>query len=153
MAAAVGRSTVDSRPFQIFEGSNDILYQQISETVLKLRRQTKEKNLGRFLSGHDLTSRATETLVELLDFEVDLRIPQRKLVNLGKALGRIVSMEMVLKLGDRGFREDLITNALAMLRQEVTGLISTFQTGDQVLAVEDYEIGGSWLELLGPTTP
>ncbi len=26
-----GRGTADSRPFQIFEGSNDILYAQISE--------------------------------------------------------------------------------------------------------------------------
>ncbi|MDD2636951.1 MAG: acyl-CoA dehydrogenase family protein, partial [Bacteroidales bacterium] len=28
-----GRSLVDSRPFQIFEGSNDILYQQVTESV------------------------------------------------------------------------------------------------------------------------
>src|SRR5659263_232457 len=28
-----GRGTVDTRPFQIFEGSNDILYNQISESL------------------------------------------------------------------------------------------------------------------------
>src|SRR5690625_5979026 len=33
-----GRSLVDSRPFQIFEGSNDILYQQISEGDRKSTR-------------------------------------------------------------------------------------------------------------------
>jgi alkylation response protein AidB-like acyl-CoA dehydrogenase len=38
-----GRGTVDSRPFQIFEGSNDILYAQISEGLLKLMKRTKGK--------------------------------------------------------------------------------------------------------------
>ncbi|MDZ7681548.1 MAG: acyl-CoA dehydrogenase family protein [Fodinibius sp.] len=36
-----GRALIDSRPFQIFEGSNDILYQQISESVLKNMRKLK----------------------------------------------------------------------------------------------------------------
>ncbi|MEM6326652.1 MAG: acyl-CoA dehydrogenase family protein, partial [Bacteroidota bacterium] len=30
-----GRSVTDSRPFQIFEGSNDILYEQVADAVLK----------------------------------------------------------------------------------------------------------------------
>jgi len=145
-----GRATVDSRPFQIFEGSNDILYQQISEAVLKLMRRAKEKNLLRFLSGYDLTSRASESLKELLNFDVDLKIPQRKLVKLGEALGRIVTMEMVLQLGDRGFRSDLIANGLSMLRHEITGILSTYKAENRTLTVDDYEEGGSWLALVSP---
>jgi hypothetical protein len=145
-----GRATVDSRPFQIFEGSNDILYQQISDAVLKLMRRAKEKNLLRFLRGYDRTSRASEQLKELLNFEVDLKIPQRKLVNLGRALGRIVTMEMVLQLGDRGFRSDLIANGLSMLRHEITGLLSTYKAENQTLVVDEYEEDGSWLALVSP---
>ena len=145
-----GRATVDSRPFQIFEGSNDILYQQISEAVLKLMLKAKETNLLRFLSSYDLTSRASEYLKDLLDFEVDLKIQQRKLVKLGEALGRIVTMEMVLKLGDRGFRNDLIANALSSLRHEVTGLLSTYKAENRILAVDDYENDSSWLALVLP---
>ncbi len=148
-----GRATVDSRPFQIFEGSNDILYQQISEAVLKLMRQSKETNLLRFLSGFDLTSRASEYLKERLDFGVDLKIPQRRLVNLGKALGRILTMEMVLQLGDRGFRSDLITNAISMFRHEVTGLLGTYRAENRILAVDDYEEDGSWLAFVAPAKP
>ncbi|PSQ68177.1 MAG: acyl-CoA dehydrogenase, partial [Bacteroidetes bacterium QH_1_61_8] len=107
-----GRSVVDSRPFQIFEGSNDVLYQQISEAVLKSMRQAKERNLRSFLEDHDLTARATEYVSEALDFEVDQSLPQRKLVDLGRVLGRVVTMEMVIELGDRGFRSDLISNCL-----------------------------------------
>src|SRR5690606_51809 len=31
-----GRGVIDSRPFQIFEGSNEMLYSQIAEMVLKV---------------------------------------------------------------------------------------------------------------------
>jgi alkylation response protein AidB-like acyl-CoA dehydrogenase len=147
-----GRATVDSRPFQIFEGSNDVLYQQISEAVLKLMRTARKKNLIQFLDGYDLTSRASDYVRDLLDFDVDLNIPQRKLVNLGRALGRIVTMEMVLKLGDKGFRKDLISNSLAMLRHEVTGLLSTFRTNTNVRVVDEYEGDASWLAFVSPTS-
>lgn len=48
-----GSAVVDSRPFQIFEGSNDILYEQISDSILKSMKKVKEANLSRFqcLSG------------------------------------------------------------------------------------------------------
>ena len=60
---------------------------------------------------------------------------------------------MVLKLGDRGFREDLINNGLAMLRYEITGLLSSYQTESLALAVDDYQDGGSWLPLASPGQP
>jgi hypothetical protein len=82
-----GRSLVDSRPFQIFEGSNDILYQQISESILKMMRKSKESNLYRFLNNYDLTSNAAEYFKDVLDFEVDFKMAQRKLVQLGRAIG------------------------------------------------------------------
>ena len=40
-----GRLVVDSRPFQIFEGSNDILYHQITESVLKMMKTAKQKSV------------------------------------------------------------------------------------------------------------
>ena len=40
-------------------------------------------------------------------------MPQRKLVQLGEALGRMISMEFTLNLGDQGFNKDLIDNAIA----------------------------------------
>ena len=91
-----GSAVVDSRPFQIFEGSNDILYEQISDAVLKPMRRLKETNLFRFLRGFGPTTRAVERLPDVLDFSIDDRIPQRKMVDLGRILGRVVSMKMVI---------------------------------------------------------
>ena len=141
-----GRSVVDSRPFQIFEGSNDVLYQQIAETVLKGMRRAKERNLYTFLSDYAPTSRAADRFKDTLQFEVDLSLPQRKLVELGEILGRVVSMEMIIEMGDRGFRSDLISNALNVFRSEVSGLLCSFQGTTTSDVVGDYADGSSWLD-------
>ena len=141
-----GRSVVDSRPFQIFEGSNDVLYQQISEAVLKSMRQAKERNVRSFLEDHDLTARATEYVSEALDFEVDQSLPQRKLVDLGRVLGRVVTMEMVIELGDRGFRSDLISNCLQSFQEKVERLIASYGRSQTPSVIEDYVDGSAWLD-------
>ena len=143
-----GRSVVDSRPFQIFEGSNDVLYQQISEAMLKSMRQMKEKNLETFLSDHDLTSRAVEYFNDALNFEVDQSLSQRKLVELGRILGRVVTMELVIELGDRGFRSDLISNCLQVFRRNVEGLLAGYHETGETEVVEDYVEGSAWLDFV-----
>ena len=143
-----GRSITDSRPFQIFEGSNDILYAQISESLVKMMKKTKESNLFQFLKGYDLTSKSATFLKELLDFELNLNIPQRKMVELGQVLGRIVSFEMVINLGEKGFRSDLISNGLTMLSQEITSLMSSFKHQNATFVVEDYQNNSSWFSFV-----
>jgi hypothetical protein len=142
-----GRATVDSRPFQIFEGSNDILYQQIAEAVLKGMRRAKETRLAAFLAEHDLTHRAADHFRDALAFEVDLRLPQRKLVDLGRILGRVVTMEWIIELGDRGFRSDLVANALAVFRRDVEARLTAYRRADAPGIVPDYADDASdWLD-------
>jgi alkylation response protein AidB-like acyl-CoA dehydrogenase len=145
-----GRSTVDSRPFQIFEGSNDILYQQIAESVLKSMRRMKERNLYDFAAQHDLMKRAADYFKDTLDVEVDQSLPQRKMVDLGRILGRVITMEMTIEMGDRGFRSDLISNALNLFRTEVKGLVTSFRERTTTGVVEDYSDNSSWLDLVRP---
>lgn len=142
-----GRSTVDSRPFQIFEGSNDILYQQISESVLKMMRKLKNNNLQEFLSDFHLTQRSSDYFKEHFNFELDPKMPQRKLVDLGKILGRIISMEFTLNLGDQGFNKDLIQNAILTLQEEVNTILYNFKNGGKTNVVEDYDLDSSWFKL------
>lgn len=142
-----GRSTVDSRPFQIFEGSNDILYQQISESVLKMMRKFKHTNLYDFLKDYDLTDRSSKYFKDLLNFEIDSKMPQRKLVQLGEALGRLISMEFTLDLGDHGFNKDLIDNALLNLQDEISSILTSFKSEFLGDVVEDYQIDSTWFSL------
>lgn len=143
-----GRSITDSRPFQIFEGSNDILYAQISESLVKMMKKSKESNLFQFLKNFDLTSKSATFMKEMLDFELNLNLPQRKMVELGQVLGRIVSFEMVINLGEKGFRSDLIKNGLTMLNQEITSLMSSFNHQNTTPVIEDYQSESSWLSFV-----
>lgn len=143
-----GRSVVDSRPFQIFEGSNDILYQQISESVLKMMRKSKETNLYRFLKDYSLTENSAEYFKDTINFDVDFKMAQRKLVQLGKALGRMVSMEMTIKLGENGFNSDMISNSLKVVRSEIQSLFSAYSFSESAAVVENYDDSSSWLEYI-----
>jgi len=143
-----GRSITDSRPFQIFEGSNDILYAQISESLVKMMKKTRELNLFQFLKNYDLTSKSASFFRDLTDFELNTNLPQRKMVELGQVLGRIVSFEMVVNLGEKGFRTDLINNGLTMLNQEIATLMNSFKHHNQTVVVEDYSENSSWLNFV-----
>lgn len=139
-----GRSVVDSRSFQIFEGSNDILYAQISEAFLKLMKSAKETSMFHFLKGY--AERAADWLNEMVNFEVNMQLPQRKLVELGQVISRIVSMEFVIQLGEQGFRADLVDGALSILKQEISGLLGVFHFEVATKVVVEYEYNSSWLK-------
>lgn len=146
-----GRSLIDSRPFQIFEGSNDILYQQISESVIKLMRKLKRNNLYEFLSDYKLTEHASEHFKELLNFELDMKMAQDKLVELGRVLSRIISLEFTLRLGEKGFNKELITNTISTLKADVQCLMSSFNYSGDIRVVENYEESSSWLQTFSPS--
>lgn len=145
-----GRAFIDSRPFQIFEGSNDILYQQISESVLKKMRRLKLKNLYQFLSEYKLTERAADYFKDLLNFKIDNNISQDRMVELGKILSQVVSLEFTLRLGDRGFNSDLIKNTVHTMRTDVERMLTTFSQKKTPCVVEGYEESSSWLESITP---
>jgi len=145
-----GRSLIDSRPFQIFEGSNDILYQQITESIFKLMKRSKKRNLYEFLKQYSLTSNAVDYFKEVLDFEVDFQIAQRKLVQMGRTISRIVSLELTLRLGEKGFNSDMISSSVKVLQNETRSLITTFCNEHSSEVLEDYESDSSWLSFLSP---
>ena len=139
-----GRSVVDSRPFQIFEGSNDILYNQIAESVLKMMKTAKEKSLYQFLKGY--TTRAADRLHEMINFDLNTPFAQRKFVEFGQVISRIVSMDVVLYLEEKGFRKDLIDNTLIVLKQEIATLLNAFHYSNNALVVAEYEENSFWLD-------
>lgn len=142
-----GRSTIDSRPFQIFEGSNDILYQQISESVIKMMRKMKSTNLHDFLSNYELTERSKDLFKDTFNFTIDPQMPQRKLVGLGQALARTISIEFTMRLGDQGFNKEMVDNAVIIMKEEVENLMQMFREGGKGSVVEDYQLDSSWFSL------
>ena len=141
-----GRAIVDSRPFQIFEGSNDILYIQIAEALLKQMKVAKEKNLFRYLNSFDLTHRASGLIKELIEFDLEASLPQRKMADLGKIVSRIVSMDLVLKLGEKGFDKEMINGSLVNLQQEISGLLTICAFDNHSALIDPDSEHPSWRE-------
>ena len=139
------RAIVDSRPFQIFEGSNEMLFTQISEMVTKMMGRQRITSLAEFFKNYELTQNVADYFKALVDFNVDIKIPQRKNVDLGKIISRVISANHVAELGAKGFRSDLIADSLETIKHEISMLISSFKFETKVSPVEEYKDNSSWL--------
>jgi len=139
------RGIMDSRPFQIFEGSNDMLYSQISEMVLKIMGRQKTMNLSEFFKNYNLTQNAADYFKSTLDFKIDINMPQRKHVDLGKIISRVVSANHVVELGAKGFRSDLIDDSLETIKHDISNLVSSFKFQIRISPIEEYKDDSSWL--------
>ncbi len=142
-----GRGVMDSRPFQIFEGGNEMLYTQITEMMLKQMKQLKQLNIYAFLKNFELTQRAIDYFKKDTNFTLDINLSQRKMVDLGKIFSRIIASNFVLEIEDKGFRKDLVDNCLSFIQQEVASLMSSFSFNNTVTPIEDYSDKGLWYQL------
>jgi two-component sensor histidine kinase len=122
-----GRALIDSRPFQIFEGSNDILYIQIAEAIQKLMHRRKINNLLAFVSVFELTSRTAAYLKVHLNIDLILPLSQRRLNAFGQLISRIIALQLVEELGDSGYHPVLIANCREQLIQRIAAEVSGFR--------------------------
>ena len=104
-----------------------------------------ENNLFQFLKEYDLTSQAASYVKNLMNFNLNMEMPQRKSVKLGKVIGRVISMNQVLDLAQKGFRKDLIEGAITMLQQDISKLMAGFSFKAESIVIEDYEENSKWL--------
>lgn len=143
-----GRGIMDSRAFQIFEGSNEMLYTQIGEMIAKLMKRKKESNIYQFLKQFNLTQKAYSFFKKDIDFNLAAGISQRKMIDLGKVFSRIIASNFVIEMGEKGFRNDLVTNCINMIKADVSTLISSFHAENTVTPVENYKEKSQWFDLV-----
>ncbi len=139
-----GRAVADSRPFQIFEGSNDVMYSQIADTVLREMKKKKETNLYTFLSQFDLTEKIATLYKQTLDLHLDIDSLQRTRVTLGKIIARLITAEFTFDLAEAGFRKDLIDNAIGVLGNTLRQQVSSFNQFRSITVIEEYQDGSDW---------
>ena len=140
------RGITDSRPFRIFEGSNEMLYTQISEMMVKTMIRSKNTNLANYLKTYELSEVVADRYKDLLDFEVENKMPQRKLVDLGQIISRVLSAQMVVNLGSSGFRSDLIEDTLTTLRHDIITLLSSYKYDTKVSPTVEYQSESWWMD-------
>lgn len=139
------RGIADSRPFQIFEGSNEMLYTQISEMVIKLMNRKKITNLFEFLADYPLTKNIADFYKSTIGFSIGINLSQRKNVDLGKIISRMVAANHVLQIGNNGFRQDLVNDCFDTIKHEVSSMVSSFKAHNTVVPIEEYNENSSWL--------
>ncbi len=141
-----GRGIMDSRPFQIFEGANDMLYSQIGESILKLMKRLKTPNVYEFLMSYDTTKNAVGHFKEFLSFNINESLAQRKIVDFGKIVSRVISANQVVEIGAKGFRPDLIAECLKSIKTDISNLVNNYANHSGVAPICDYNDGSNWLK-------
>jgi len=139
-----GRGIVDSRPFQIFEGSNEMLYTQIAESLIKAMKKGKIGNLFTYLSEMELTDRVSPLFKEQLGFSFPDSMLQRQFIVLGKIVARLVCLQYVQQLVDKGFRQDLFENCHRHMQMDINGLLARFTNFNAAEPVLDYGEDSQW---------
>ena len=105
-------------------------------------------NLHEFLKNYPHTEKALDYFKDVFRFMVDFKMSQRKMVQLGRALGRLVIMNLTIEIGMRGFNADMVKNSLKVLQNEIQTILSSFKLGVAPEVVEDYQNDNSWLNTL-----
>ncbi|WP_169714746.1 acyl-CoA dehydrogenase family protein [Spirochaeta cellobiosiphila] len=141
-----GRSITDSRPFMIFEGSNDVIFNQIADSFVKGMERIKEMNLLNYIKTHPLTTKASDLFAKHINFNISSNLNQRKRVDLGELLGYIVTAQLTLELGESGFNKDLINNALSVFREKAASLVNSIHEASEAFCLEDYLPHSQWQE-------
>lgn len=144
-----GRGIVDSRPFQIFEGSNEMLYTQISEILAKQMRKQKVTNFHEYLAAFEGTSRVAPLFKNYLDFELPAVLVQRQTVVLGSIIARLVCLQYVDEMVERGFRKDLFDNCVKHIRMDIRKLTTDLSDYNNAEPIMEYEDGSSWSDFIG----
>jgi alkylation response protein AidB-like acyl-CoA dehydrogenase len=135
-----GRAVVDSRPFQIFEGSNEMLYTQVAEAIAKLMRKSKETNLLSFLKTYQLTTLSAPVFSSLLDFNLPEQPKQRDFVTLGRIIARVVCYQFVISLYDAGFNDKMVEITRQHMAMDIAmfvGQLSSKNYADPLIEYQD----------------
>jgi len=142
------RAIMDSRPFQIFEGPNEMLFAQISEGFTKAMGRKKNTNLYDYLSEHDLCAQSAQLFATEINLHAERTMSQRKHVTLGRIIAKVIIANYVMELGNQGYSNALISNCLSGLKSEVKTLVSSLNASEQILPVENPELDSSWFDLV-----
>lgn len=140
-----GRGVVDSRPFQIFEGSNEMLYSQVAESVVKTMRRAKERNLLTFLKSYSLTQTAASLFPAQLDINVEEPIKQRDLVTLGRMIARVISFQFVVAIGESGFNQGLVEITRQHMLMDLAKLAGQFHSKLHADPLFEYQENADWM--------
>jgi len=142
-----GRAIMDSRPFQIFEGSNDILYIQIGEAINKKMLKAKTDNYLAFISAEYPEFAYQPCLTLLSAVKLPPKGDQRKLHTFGEIYASLFSLYLIADLSKSGYNQDLILQANLFLAKRIKQLITKMKCILTPEIIVDYQAEADWKNL------
>lgn len=139
-----GRGIMDSRPFRIFEGSNEMLYTQISEMIGKQMRKMKDISFYNFLSKTDYCNLVVERFKKHLQFKLPTDTVQRQSITIGKVVARLVSLQYAFNMVEKGYRKDLYENCVKHMEMDIKKLLTNLTDYNDAKPVLDYTDNSDW---------
>ncbi|MBL7705551.1 MAG: acyl-CoA/acyl-ACP dehydrogenase [Taibaiella sp.] len=143
-----GRGIIDSRPFQIFEGSNEMLYAQIAEVLTRQMKKYKQDNFYAYLQEYELTQRIAPLFKNHLNFSIPDILVQRQLIVIGRIVARLICLQFVASFTDKGFRKDLYENCIKHVEMDIKKFIADIKDYNNAEPVMDYQENSCWWQLL-----
>ena len=70
------------------------------------------------------------------------------MIDIGRVFARIIAANSVLEMGEKGFRSDLVTNCINIIKVEVSTFISSFHTENLVVPVTEYKEKSLWFDFV-----
>ena len=67
---------------------------------------------------------------------------------MGKVIGRIISINQVLNLAQKGYRKDLIEGATTILLQDISKLMAGFSYNNKSSVIEGYDENSDWFQFV-----
>ncbi len=125
-----------------------MLYTQISEGILKDMKKKKIENVGEYLQQNVLSENAAKLYAPNLDFTINSAISQRKMIDLGKVVARVITVNDLLELSNAGFNQKLVDNSVEMTRQEIVTLLASMNHHQDLKPLDDYSENSNWISLV-----
>jgi alkylation response protein AidB-like acyl-CoA dehydrogenase len=116
----VGKAFVDSRPFQIFEGSNDVLYEAVATQLIGEASKLGLRSLRETLAHHPGLPPPNLPNDPVCDLPMQTEDSQVDRVLFGKIIARYATIGIVQASGP-ALRPELLENAVSYLRAECEG--------------------------------
>ncbi len=137
-----GRAVVDSRPFQIFEGSNEMLYGQIADAILKQMRKAKETSLVNFLANYANAKESIHYFADILNFTIDSTVSQRDAVMLGRIIARVISFQFVLNMN--GYNSELVDLTHQHMATDIAMFAGQYLSKNISSPIFEYQENADW---------
>jgi alkylation response protein AidB-like acyl-CoA dehydrogenase len=127
-----GQSYVDSRPFRIFEGPNDVLYDQVTKKVLKIANKNDFDTFREYAEFAPQLQHLPKELDNSLDIQLNGEMAQARRINLGQIVAHLIAFSHTKTIHKRGYSTEQFQSCKSYLLNTIKTLSFQVRQNDDI---------------------